>query len=441
MRPLVFAAVLLGVPCAAQPALDFGTVDALIADSLDVIGGGAALLVMQDGEVLHRAGYGSFTPETVTLTASAAKWLSGAVLASLVSDGTLTLDDSLAQFFPTLEGEKRGITVRQLFSHTSGIPGGSGIFAAPCLSDGSTTLAACAEAVLALPLDAAPGAAFDYGGNSMQVAGRVAEIASGQSWTTLFADRIAGPLGMTATGYTRTANPRIAGGMVTTVDDYGAFLQMLLDGGTYAGQRVLSPESVAALLADQTREAEVVGSPYDAYAGRYPDLPDEIRYGLGVWRERVGSDGALLEASSQGAFGVSPWIDTERRLGGILLVQDRLPEVMGTYLELKRRIRAIVDGSPVDAEAAPSDSGLRLDVWPNPLRLGATVRYTLPEAAHVEAVLLDALGRQVAVLDAGPRGGGVHRLRLDVAELASGTYHVAVRTGDQREAQTVTVRR
>ncbi|MEO0560042.1 MAG: serine hydrolase domain-containing protein [Bacteroidota bacterium] len=222
---------LLASSAAAQSPPDFSAVDDLIADSLNQIGGGATVFVMQDGEVLHRRGYGTYTTTTVAATASGAKWLSAGVIASLVSDGTLTLDDSLAMFFPTLEGEKRAITVGQMFSHTSGMHGNVTGGRAPCVLNRLVSLGACAEAILDRPLTHKPGAAFDYGSNSMHVAARVAELATGERWVDLFDQRIAQPLGMTDTGYPSAFNPWIAGGMRTTVDDYGAFLQMLLDDG------------------------------------------------------------------------------------------------------------------------------------------------------------------------------------------------------------------
>jgi len=432
---------LVASSAAAQSPPDFSAVDDLIADSLSLIGGGATVLVMQDGKVLHRTGYGSFTTTSVKATASGAKWLSAGVIASLLSDGTLTLEDSLAMFFPRLEGEKRAITVRQLFSHTSGMSGNESGGRTPCALNRLTTLEACAEIILARPLVHAPGAAFDYGVNSMHVAGRVAEIATGQSWVDLFDQRIAQPLGMTATEYTSATNPWIAGGMRTTVDDYGTFLQMMLNGGLHNGTQVLSASSVEAMLADQTGNAPIAYSPYEEYAA-YPGLSlTERVYGLGVWREQAAEDGTLLDGSSLGGFGFSPWIDAERRVVGILLVQDRLPDVMGTYLELKRLVREIVDGGAVTSSSIP-DLGLRLDVpSPNPARQHTTMRFELATPGWARLVLTDAIGRHVAVLDSGRRSAGEHRVSLDLNRFAPGAYRVVLRTRDGRRVQPLTIAR
>ena len=71
---------------------------------------------------------------------------------SLVDDGTLSLDDSASKYLPSFSGDKAGITIRQLMSHTSGL-----IPDAPCLGNPYTTLSLCVEAIAATPLVALPG--------------------------------------------------------------------------------------------------------------------------------------------------------------------------------------------------------------------------------------------------------------------------------------------
>ena len=441
MRRLAFVSALLATAACAQDRPALPSVNALVADSLRQIGGGATVLVLQDGEVLHHRSYGTFTPSTAVPTGSAAKWLSGGVVAALLSDGTLSLSDPLSEFFPGLAADKGAVTLRQLVSHTSGIRGNEDGGRAACLSDRATTLAACAEEILALPLAHTPGTAFDYGGNSMQVAARVAEIAAGQPWVELFDQRIAAPLGLRSTGYVSDTNPAVAGAMITTADDYGVFLQMVLDGGVVEGERVLSADAVDAILADQTGGAAVASSFFDRYAG-YPGLPPtEAVYGIGAWRERTAPDGSLLDASSPGAFGLVPWIDVERRVAGVLLVRDRLDDVMGTYIEIKRLVRDAVDG--VSVSTAPERSGgLRLDApTPNPAGGGAVVRYALAAPGPVRLVVFDARGRRVATLAAGWRAAGEHRVRLGTRRLAAGAYRVVLASDGARLSRPFTVGR
>ncbi len=417
-------------PAGAQP--DFSAVDALMQDSLALIGGGAVVRVVRADTVVYERAYGTFAVGEAVPIASATKWLSGAVILSLVDSGQLSLDDPLSRFFPDLTGPKRDITVRQLFSHTSGIVTPD---TGSCLAERLSTLAACASEILAQPLRFAPGTGFFYGGGSMHVAGRVAEIATGRTWIRLFSERIAGPLGMTGTAYTSPTNPRIAGGLTSTAADYTTLLQMVLGGGLYRGRRVLSEASVAAMLADQTGGVEagtvpVLFSPFTQYVGDDPDLPaGPLGYGVGVWREQL-TAGALRHASSLGAFGFSPWVDTERGLGGALVVRDDGPDVFPTYLELKRRIAAALDGATTDDEPAPqaASHAARLDApAPNPASGRAAVRFWLPAAAHVRLDVVDLQGRHIAVIAQGEQAAGPHDAALDTSALARGLYLAVLR--------------
>lgn len=436
--------MLLGAPLAvAQP--DFGAVDALMRDSLAQIGGGAVVRVVRADTVVFERAYGTFARDEAVEIASASKWLSGAVLLSLADSGELALDDSLSRFFPRLAGPKRAITIRQLYALTSGIVGSA---RTTCVNEGSMTLAACADEILAEPLAYTPGQGFLYGGASMQVAARAAEVATGRAWADLFAERIAGPLGMTQTSPLSLTNPWVAGGLVSSAPDYTAFLQMVANGGVYGGQRVLSEAAVSAMLADQSGVESgatlVLFSPFSRYAGGDPDLPDDaLGYGVGVWREQRAPDGALRHASSPGAYGFSPWVDLERGLGGALVVLDDGPDVFWTYLELKRRIAEALDGAlPTSASGAPATPDAHIErVWPNPLSQSGQIAFSLPSAGRAHLTLHDMLGRVVRVLADGVHTAGRHVVPLDVRGIAAGTYLAVLRAdGTAAAGRRVTIR-
>jgi serine-type D-Ala-D-Ala carboxypeptidase/endopeptidase len=323
----------------APQQYDFSGVDRLLERAVPKIGGGV-LLVIKDGRVIHRRAFGRSSDERVVPIASASKWLSAAVIMALVDEGKLSLDDRVSKYLPTFTGDKAVITIRQLFSHTSGLPP-----EARCRNDKSTTLEQCADEIARLPLKAKPGTEFHYGGVSMHIGGRVAEVVSGKAWNDLFMEKIAAPLGMTRTDYFSygpTRNPRPAGDARSAVDEYGRFLQMLLNRGDFNGRRILSETSVAEMHKDQTAGAPIIYTIYENHGDLNPELL-RARYGLGVWREVVRAEtGELLEASSQGALGFSPWIDLERNLGGVLLVQSSMSKVMPVYLELKKEIGRVV---------------------------------------------------------------------------------------------------
>jgi serine-type D-Ala-D-Ala carboxypeptidase/endopeptidase len=330
------------MPSSNPGSYDFTAVDRLLERAAPRLGGCALVLIKGD-KVIYRKAFGRYAADKVVPIASASKWLSGAVMMALVDEGKLRLDDPVSKYLPEFAGDKAGITVRHLFAHTSGLPPDTG-----CRSDRQATLELCANQMSRLRLRAAPGEEFYYGGVSMHVGGRVAEIVSGKSWNELFVEKIAAPLGMAQTdffAYGPTSNPRPAGDARSSVDDYGRFLQMILNRGNFNGKQILSAASVAEMHKDQTNGARISYTIYEKHGDLDPTLL-RARYGVGVWREKVDeASGELLEASSQGALGFSPWIDTKRNLAGVLSVQSSMSRVMPVYLELKKEIRRVVPAS------------------------------------------------------------------------------------------------
>lgn len=311
--------------------------------------GGMALVLVRNGEIIYDGGFSGMTSDTVIPIASASKWLSGAVIMALVDDGVLSLDDKASDYLPTYTGARGEMTVRQMFSHTSGLPGQYSYTGIPgsddILSNRKITLAESVDMITEVELMADPGTQFVYGGLSMQVAGRIAEIASEKEWVELFEEKVAGPLEMTETDYNglgQTQNPRIAGSIQTSAHQYARFLEMVLAGGVYEGTEVLTQASIDEMLKDQTQGLPIVDSPWQTYE-RSPPVADEVRYGIGCWREVIDETGGIREASSQGAFGFSPWIDVDRNLAGVLAVRSRISKVIPVYLEMKEIIRKIID--------------------------------------------------------------------------------------------------
>jgi CubicO group peptidase (beta-lactamase class C family) len=318
--------VVPAAPAAADPQPDFGSLRPAMEEYIREAGlPGAGLLLIRDGKVIYREFVGRYSAETRVSTASAAKWLTGAVIMSLVDDDLIDLDAPIGTILPEFTGDKAQITVRQLMSHTSGLPGEN----APAGRLGGT-LADAAREIARMELVAKPGAEFRYGGVSMQVAARVAEVVSGKSWNELFEERIARPLGLTQTRYGRlglTQNPQVAGGAVTTLDDYGRFVAMILARGAFTDPatgtttRVLSEHAVREMCADSTRGASIRGA---TLLRRLSNA----KYGIGTWVEPgpkpAAPDGLPHGSnSSPGAFGFVPWVDWERGVAGVFMIEDR----------------------------------------------------------------------------------------------------------------------
>ena len=260
--------------------------------------------------------------------------LSAVVLLHLVDVQKLSLDGSVSSVLKDWPADKAAITLRMLLAHTSGLPTST-----PCLDDRNTTLEACVRQIALTPLRKDPGSAVVYGGTSFQVAGRMAEVATGKSWADVFRETLTLPLHLRATGFGRTANPRVAGGAQSTAEEYGAVLDVLLRGGEFNGVRLLSGASVAAMFQDQSGGVPLVHSPYALVAGREASRP-----GLGVWLERT--DGGAVEALCQGVFGFTAWMDRARALGGVLLVHGELRRVLPLEQQIRAKFRQAVPPLP-----------------------------------------------------------------------------------------------
>jgi CubicO group peptidase (beta-lactamase class C family) len=279
---------------------------------------GAGLIIGRGDRVLLERYFGAYAPETEVFIASAGKWLAAAAVASVVDDGLLGWDDRVGAWLPHFAGAAGGISLRQLFSHTSGLPPQQ---PPGRRSDDYQTLEESVAAIAPLDLVELPGTRFRYGGLSMQVAGRMAELATGLRFEELFQRRIARPLGLSHTRFTPVdpgpgRSPMLGGGARSSARDYARFLGMVAAGGTFEGARVLSAAALGEMHADQVGSAVVApGELVERIHGaRHTGV-----YGLGVWRERLDALGRATRVSSPSWAGTYPWIDTEHDLYGIFI--------------------------------------------------------------------------------------------------------------------------
>jgi CubicO group peptidase (beta-lactamase class C family) len=243
------------------------------------------------------------TLDTVFWIASMTKAVTSVAALREVERGALSLDEDLSGLLPDLkdlevfdrEGPagvwttrpaRRGVTLRQLLTHTSGF--GYGFLdprlAAWAEAGGRPDPASGLRAAHRQPLLFDPGEGWAYG-IGIDWAGLAVEAASGLRLDAHFADRLLGPLGMidTAFGVTPARQARAAdrhartpdgglaaaapyspppdpevlaggGGLTSTAADYGRFLRMLLNDGELDGVRVLSRDMVNVLGEIQTGE-------------------------------------------------------------------------------------------------------------------------------------------------------------------------------------------
>lgn len=222
----------------------------------------------------------------------------------LLEEGRYNLDDPVSRFLPEfkkmqvmtggtadeplLTTARRPITIRHLFTHTSGLyydfvddAALVQIFRRVKPAE-APTLEEFVKRAASLPLKHQPGEAFTYGINT-DVLGRLIEVVSGQSLEAFMRQRIFEPLGMVDTGFSvasekmarlaKTYNakdgqlveaepafgawaeagrgPAFGGaGIFSTAVDYARFAQMLLNGGVMDGRRILGRKTVEFMTAN-----------------------------------------------------------------------------------------------------------------------------------------------------------------------------------------------
>ena len=324
-------------------AYDFGEVSRLLDGFVAERGlSGAGLIVVdRDDGIVHEEYWGGFDAERISLVASASKMLGAGVLLRLDDDGLLDIDAPVADVVEWGSGNP-DITSAQLLSNSSGLVG---IYPDPvyapyiCQYLPEGTVQDCAASIFTTADDDAdvipPDTAFRYGGAQWQVAGAVAEAASGRSWADLIEEIYVQPCGLEpgSLGYNNpitqvfgngnvgidyptefggdpstlvaTDNPNIESGAYATPTVFARLLLMYLRGGECGdGQRVLSEQAIERAVAD--RVATVYGG--EAAPG--------LGYGLGWWTNR--QNGLVY---STGAYGAVPTLQMDKGFGYYVVLE------------------------------------------------------------------------------------------------------------------------
>jgi D-alanyl-D-alanine carboxypeptidase len=166
---------------------------------------GLALAVVRDGKIIKARGYGlasvefdaPATPETVFEIGSITKQFTATAVVMLVEEGRLALDDPLSKHLPHTPEAWRGVTVRHLLTHTSGLRNYTG------LPGFELTERLGRDDFIKLiaqhPPAFRPGESWSYGNTNYNLLGFIVEAASGKPYWQFVSERIFRPLGMTAT--------------------------------------------------------------------------------------------------------------------------------------------------------------------------------------------------------------------------------------------------
>ncbi len=316
-------------------AADFSAVTAeLEAAIAEGIVPAAGLIVLLPDSVVYREAFGTYTPDSTDVLWSATKLASATAAMTLVDEGLIDLNDPISRFLPQFSGTEATIMVRQLLNQTHGLPFDHPSVAPPQVDNGLTLAESVDQIARDIRGEVPPGTRFKYAPSvSYAILGRIGEIATGQSWTELFTERVGGPLTMDTFSYGPGQNPRVGGGAVASLDDYANLLRMHLRDGELDGTRVLSEASVLEMQRDQ-----LAGVPFSTSIKK-----EEHGYGLTWWFDEVDSTGAAIQVSVPGGRGAIPWLDLEHRYGAFLLVSKDAVSGVAVYERILPLIRQALD--------------------------------------------------------------------------------------------------
>ena len=313
------------------------------------------------------------TTDAIFRIASQTKALASVGVMLLQEEGKLLITDPVGKYLPEFmettvaqpDGDggydvvpaKRPITIRDLLTHTAGISYGSGPASGQWDAAGITgwyfadrdeTVGDVMARLAALPLDAQPGEAWVYGYNT-DILGAMIEKISGRTLGEFLRARLLGPLGLDdthfflpeakvdrlATVYSSTADGGIerapnpghmvgqgayvdgprksfsaGAGLLSTAADYATFLQMMLNGGTFAGQRVLSRKTVESMTVDHL--GDVPFRPGQGFGLGFSVVEDPAALGLPA---------SVGEYGWGGAYHSTYWVDPAEELVVVYLTQ------------------------------------------------------------------------------------------------------------------------
>ena len=163
---------------------------------------GLSLVVIRDGNIIKARGYGHASlehnvpakPETVYELASATKPFTAIAIMLLVQDGKIGLDENVSKFMVEAPASWKGITVRHLLTHTSGIKDYLGDLRRDFPHDAPAE--AIVQAAIEAPLNFVPGEKWSYSNTGYVLLGMIIRKVSGKSYDSFLDERLIKPLGM-----------------------------------------------------------------------------------------------------------------------------------------------------------------------------------------------------------------------------------------------------
>ncbi|NQT53982.1 beta-lactamase family protein [bacterium] len=285
-------------------------------------------------------------PDSLFWIASQNKPITAVALMMLVDEGKVNVDDPVEKYLPEFKGQmviaekdadhvllrkpKHPITVKNVLTHTSGLPFQSAL-EGPTLDQ--FPLSARVRSYAMTPLEFEPDSRYQYSNAGINTAARIIEVVSGMPYERFLDERLFQPLGMTDTTFwpseaqaARVAKsykpgpnnkgleettigqlqypltdraerfPMPAGGLFSTAHDIVRFYQMLLNGGQLDGKRLLTEAAVKRMTSRQTPSG----------------LKESYGFGIAAAPSFFGHGGA---------YSTNTWADTARGQIFVWLVQ------------------------------------------------------------------------------------------------------------------------
>ncbi len=294
-------------------------------DETDDTQGVSYTIVDAELGTIHEAAFGDHNIDLIAMLASTSKVPSAMLLMAIDEDPAInfSVSEEIQNYIPW-EGVYEDRTTIQLLSNTSGIPGLESLTDYNlhlCQFQPFGSLQECGKLIYQNELKGTSpaGSVYDYGGSQWQLAGLVAEQATGKSWRQIVRHYLADPCALEVFEYGNMwsslgawdgtldslrgqQNPHIGGGAISNMRDYAKILISHLRGGWCGGNRILSIDGIKQLQINRTKEFRT-------------------NYGMG-WRISYGSNKIPYLYWDPGAFGAVAWIDTLRGIGGYMAIDD-----------------------------------------------------------------------------------------------------------------------
>jgi len=191
---------------------------------------GASVVVVKDGKVIFRKGYGMANlelgvpvePDMIFRLGSVTKQFTAVAILILAEQGKLSLDDEITKFLPDYPAKTQRVTVEQLLTHTSGIKSYTSLPEWLLIWRKDTELNDLICLFKDKPSDFAPGERWSYNNSGYVLLGAIIEKVSGQSYQDFVEKNIFQRLGMAHSFYDNTARviPRRVTGYSKGKDGY-----------------------------------------------------------------------------------------------------------------------------------------------------------------------------------------------------------------------------